>query len=91
VVNNGSPAGTDGVIDLQVFLQSMATTARLNLTCYANTYQRPLPPIIFTKRGHTQTEMIANSTSQVVRKWGVSGSIGEAFAEGVIVSELHYF
>ena len=35
--------------------------------------------------------MVANSTSQLVRKWGVSGSIGEGSAEGEILSELHRF
>ncbi|KAJ9602240.1 hypothetical protein H2200_013360 [Cladophialophora chaetospira] len=79
------------VVDMQVFFESMTTNALPNILKLCEHFTEASAPIIFTKHGHTKAEMVADSSSQLVRKWGVSGSIGEGSAEGEIVPELHKF
>ena len=79
------------VIDMQVFFESMTSTALPNIIKLCEHFSKTSAPIVFTKHGHPKSEMVANSSSQLVRKWGVNGSIGEGSAEGGIVTELHEF
>ncbi|OCT44923.1 isochorismatase-like protein [Cladophialophora carrionii] len=79
------------VVDMQVFFESMATAALPNIIKLCDHFVKTSAPIVFTKHGHPQSEMVAHSTSQLVRRWGVKGSIGEGSAAGEIVSELQRF
>ncbi|KIY03839.1 uncharacterized protein Z520_00530 [Fonsecaea multimorphosa CBS 102226] len=79
------------VIDMQAFFSPMTTTALPNIIKLCEQFSKTSAPIVFTKHGHPKAEMVANSTSQLVRKWGVSGSIGEGAPEGEMLPELHKF
>jgi nicotinamidase-related amidase len=79
------------VIDMQVVFEPMTTTALPNIIKLCEHFAKTSAPIVFTKHGHPKSEMVAHSTSQLVRRWGVEGSIGEGSAKGEIVSELRKY
>jgi len=79
------------VVDCQSFFESMLTTGLPNIITLCEHFSETSVPIIFTKHGHPKRELVANLSSQLVRKWGVNGSIGEGSAEGEMLPQLHRF
>ncbi|KIW33685.1 uncharacterized protein PV07_00513 [Cladophialophora immunda] len=79
------------VVDMQAIFEPMTTIALPNIIKLCEHFSKTSAPIVFTKHGHPKDEMVANSRSQLVRKWGVSGSIGEGSPEGEMLPELHKF
>lgn len=79
------------VIDMQESFSSMTKTALPNVLQLCDYFTRTSWPVIFTQHGHTKAELTANSTNQLVRKWGISGSIAVGSDEWNIVSSLHKF
>ncbi|EXJ74697.1 uncharacterized protein A1O5_01391 [Cladophialophora psammophila CBS 110553] len=79
------------VVDMQVVFEPMTTTALPNIIMLCEHFSATSAPIVFTKHGHPKVEMVPDSRSQLVRKWGVSGSIGEGSPKGEIMPKLHKF
>lgn len=64
------------VIDMQRFFESMTTSALPNIKQLIAQCRSGSAPVIFTQHGHSQEELTTvPSPSQLVRKWGPSGSI----------------
>ena len=81
------------VIDMQVFFRPMCTKAIPEIQTLLSLFSLPdnlsPGPIIFTQHGHTKAELKTyNSPSQLVRKWGVNGSIAEGSADWEIQKEF---
>ena len=63
------------VVDMQIVFTSMTTTALPNILKLISHFQTTARPLIFTQHGHTKEELNPPYKNQLVRKWGVSGSI----------------
>ncbi|KIV87581.1 hypothetical protein PV11_03115 [Exophiala sideris] len=80
------------VIDMQVFFESMTTSALPNIIQLCNHFSKTSAPIIFTQHGHTKAELTANpSPNQLVRKWGPSGSIAAGSPDWELSDDLRQF
>jgi len=80
------------VIDMQVFFAPMSKKALPHILSLCNYFSEASLPIIFTQHGHSKAELDANpSPNQLVRKWGVSGSIAVGSRDWQIVDELKDF
>ncbi|KAK5456208.1 hypothetical protein LTS15_005527 [Exophiala xenobiotica] len=80
------------VIDMQVFFESMTTTALPNIITLCRHFSKTSAPIIFTQHGHSKAELTTNpSPNQLVRKWGVSGSIAAGSSDWELIDELRQF
>lgn len=80
------------VIDMQVFFESMTTTALPNIISLCNHFTDTSAPIIFTQHGHTQAELTARSSpNQLVCKWGASGSIAVGSSDWELTDDLRKF
>ncbi|KAI9835919.1 MAG: hypothetical protein M1819_001817 [Sarea resinae] len=64
------------VIDMQHFFLSMCNASLGNITALIEHFKAHKLPCILTQHGHSQAELAASPpTSQLVRRWGASGSI----------------
>ncbi len=80
------------VIDMQVFFESMTTTALPNIITLCRHFSKTSAPIVFTQHGHTKAELTTNpSPNQLVRKWGVSGSIAAGSSDWELIDDLRQF
>ncbi|KAK5276063.1 hypothetical protein LTR40_012102, partial [Exophiala xenobiotica] len=80
------------VIDMQVFFESMTTTALPNIVTLCRHFSKTSAPIIFTQHGHSKAELTTNpSPNQLVRKWGASGSIAAGSSDWELIDGLRQF
>ncbi|KAK5199939.1 hypothetical protein LTR99_004727 [Exophiala xenobiotica] len=80
------------VIDMQVFFESMTTTALPKIITLCRHFSKTSAPIIFTQHGHSKAELTTDpSPNQLVRKWGSSGSIAAGSREWELIDGLRQF
>ena len=82
------------VIDAQSFFSSMLTTALPNIITLLKSFSTQISPlpIIFTQHGHSDSELEDEETrNQLIRKWGVGGSIRVESEDAEIVEELREY
>src|ERR1700712_4033462 len=63
------------VIDMQNFFLPMTTTALPNITEISKHFSSRGWPQYFTQHGHPPSDFKEPITNQLVRKWGVDGSL----------------
>jgi nicotinamidase-related amidase len=63
------------VIDMQMHFLDMTTTALPNVLTLSSFFRKHSLPQIFTQHGHSKAELTPPFKNQLVRKWGVDGSI----------------
>lgn len=63
------------VIDMQTFFTSMTSTCLPNILRLIDYFHSRSRPIIFTQHGHTDAELTPPFKNQLVKRWGVEGSI----------------
>ena len=76
------------VIDMQNYFASMTTTALPNILRLTSHFRQKSLPIIFTQHGHTKEELTPPYKNQLVRKWGVEGSIAKGSKDWELIPKI---
>lgn len=63
------------IIDMQNVFESMVTSAISEIEDLHTFFEMSMQSIIFTQHGHSDDELIAPYTNQLVKRWGPDGSI----------------
>jgi nicotinamidase-related amidase len=76
------------IIDMQNTFLSMTSTALPHIIRLASFFRTLHLPIICTQHGHSAAELTPPLTNQLVRKWGVSGSIATGSKGWELIPEI---
>lgn len=79
------------VIDMQRFFAPMTTRALPNIQRLLAHFDAASAPVVFTQHGHDRAELAAgasSSPSQLVRRWGVEGSIARGSESWELQEEM---
>ena len=76
------------VVDMQHVFLDMTTTALPNILTLHKHFQAFDLPLIFVQHGHSKEDLIPPYTSQLVRKWGPSGSIATGSKDWELLPEI---
>ncbi|TPX07351.1 uncharacterized protein E0L32_002179 [Thyridium curvatum] len=63
------------VVDMQNFFGPMVVDSLPNVVTLIKHFRSLDLPVIFTQHGHKKEELVADSKSQLVRKWGIDNSV----------------
>jgi nicotinamidase-related amidase len=76
------------VIDMQAFFRPMTTTCLPTMRRLISHFQSQSLPIILTQHGHPPSDLKPPFTNQLVRKWGVEGSIATNTPDWELMHEI---
>lgn len=76
------------VIDMQNVFAPMVKTSTPQVETLVDLFKSSSRPVIFTQHGHTKEELTPPFTNQLVRKWGVEGSIAIGTSDWQLIPSM---
>lgn len=76
------------VIDMQNFFAPMVRPSLPHVQTLITTFKSSCSPMIITQHGHSKEELTPPYSNQLVRKWGVSGSIATGSSEWKLIPAI---
>ncbi|RYO94683.1 hypothetical protein DL764_007796 [Monosporascus ibericus] len=76
------------IIDMQNCFYDMAKEAMPNIKTLHSFFSETARPVIFTRQGHPESDLVPPYKNQLVRKWGPDGSIRRGSTDWQLIPEI---